>query len=130
MAKIWREPHNGSGPCEYSEPTDVIEHRTKNATLIPKEDILVRVASFTFRFSSLRQLRDCLSYYQQKTHPSSIIPEKKIIAELGSEWREQRSWELPRWFEKLPMYLLEEPKRRKVVNALTEALKLVEDGKL
>jgi hypothetical protein len=130
MAKIWREPHKDSGPGEYSEPAVVIEHRTKNATLIPEEDILVRVASFTFRFSSLRQLRDCLSYYQQKTHRSSIIPEKKIIAELGLEWREQRSWELPRWFEKLPMYLLEEPKRRKVVHALTEALRLVEDGKL
>ena len=37
-------------------------------------------------------------------------------------------WEYQRWFELLPMYLLEEPKRRKVVAALSEALKLAERG--
>ena len=91
---------------------------------------MVRVASFTFRFCSLEQLRDCLAYYEMKTHPSSMIPEEKIAADLGSDWRRKRWPELQRWFDKLPMYLLEEPKRQKVVKALTEALQLVESGKL
>jgi hypothetical protein len=37
---------------------------------------------------------------------------------------------IERWFERLPMYLLEEPKRKKVVQALAKALQLEETGKL
>jgi len=32
------------------------------------------------------------------------------------------SWEMQRWCERLPMYLSEEPKRQKIVKALTSAL--------
>jgi hypothetical protein len=35
-------------------------------------------------------------------------------------------WEAQRWFEQLPMYLLEDAKRKKVVAALQKALKLAE----
>ena len=35
-------------------------------------------------------------------------------------------WEIQRWFEQLPMYLLEELKRVKVVKALERALKVAE----
>jgi hypothetical protein len=35
-------------------------------------------------------------------------------------------WEAHRWLERLPMYLLEEPKRKKVVKALNQALILAE----
>jgi hypothetical protein len=37
-------------------------------------------------------------------------------------------WEAQRWFERLPMYLLEEPKRRKVVLALRQALQFAEES--
>lgn len=37
---------------------------------------------------------------------------------------------MERWFERLPMYLLEEPKRQKVIKALSKTLALVEAGKL
>jgi hypothetical protein len=37
-------------------------------------------------------------------------------------------WEAERWFERLPMYLLEEPKRLKVIKALERALTLAESG--
>jgi hypothetical protein len=77
--------------------------------------MLVSVASFTFQFFSARQLGECLEYYQRKTHPSS-----RLDAGGGSHW------EFERWFERLPMYLLEDAKRRKVVKALTEALKIAE----
>jgi len=46
------------------------------------------------------------------------------------DWRKIRGWEVERWFERLPLYLLEEPKRKKVLQALTHALELVEAGKL
>jgi hypothetical protein len=101
----------------------------ERANLIPCDVIVVRVASFTFRFATVQKLRDCLRYYEQKTHASSRIPAKSIASELGPDWKRLRSWEVERWFERLPMYLLEEPKRQKVVKALREALDRVETGK-
>jgi len=38
--------------------------------------------------------------------------------------------EAQRWFERLPMHLPEESKRRKVVDALTRALQLIDEDKL
>jgi hypothetical protein len=100
------------------------------ATLLPRHVIVVRVASFAFRFGSIQQLRECIQYYQRKTHPSSRVPAKALAAQLGEDWREQRGWEVERWFERLPMYLLEEPKRQKVLKALSKALELAESNKL
>jgi hypothetical protein len=76
---------------------------------------MVHVAAFTFHFFSVAQVRDCLAYYSQKVHPSSRAP-------LGAA----DHWELQRWFERLPMYLLEEPKRVKVIKAPERALKVAE----
>jgi hypothetical protein len=100
------------------------------ASLIPRDVIVVQVASFTFRFRSVEQLRECIDYYEKKTHPSSRIAAKTLAADLGEDWRDQRGWEVERWFERLPMYLLEEPKRQKVLKALLKTLKLVESNKL
>jgi hypothetical protein len=86
--------------------------------------------SFTFRFATVAQLRECIAYYETKTHPSSRIPAKELADDRGEDWKEQRGWEVERWFERLPMYLLEEPKRQKVLKALNKALNLVESGKL
>jgi hypothetical protein len=100
------------------------------SNLIPHPVIVVQVASFTFRFQNIKQLRECIKYYEKKTHPSSRIAAKTLAADLGEDWRELRGWDVERWFERLPMYLLEEPKRQKVLNALSKALGLVESGKL
>jgi hypothetical protein len=101
-----------------------------SASLIPHDVIVVRVASFTFRFRTIKQLQDCIRYYEKKTRPSSRVASKIIAAQLGEDWRELRGWEVERWFERLPMFLLEEPKRQKVLKALSKALELVETGKL
>jgi hypothetical protein len=98
--------------------------------LIPRSVVVVEVASFTFRFNTVAQLRECIAYYGTKTRPSSRIPAKELATDLGEDWREQRGWEVERWFERLPMYLLEEPKRQKVLRALDKALTLIESGKL
>jgi hypothetical protein len=61
----------------------------------------------------LEQLDMCLDYYSKKIHPSSRIN--------GAQFGGADHWEVQRWFERLPMYLLEEPKRIKVIRALTTA---------
>jgi hypothetical protein len=99
-------------------------------SLLPRHVIVVRVASFAFRFETVEQLQRCLSYYEQKTRPSSRVPAKRLASELGEDWRQLRGWDVERWFERLPMYLLEEPKRQKVLKALSKALALVEAKKL
>ena len=84
---------------------------------------MVHVASFTFQFMSVQQLRDCLSFFEQKIHPSSRLP-------MAPETSAGMHGEAQRWFERLPIYLLEEPKRRKVVEALRRALQLIDEDKL
>jgi hypothetical protein len=69
VARIWKERLTTFG----------------TANLAPREVILVRVASFTFRFTTTKQLRECIEYYEQKTHPSSRIPAKVIAADLGPD---------------------------------------------
>jgi hypothetical protein len=115
MAKISREP---------------VKRLDGKASLLPRHDMIVRVASFTFRFGNIEQLRACIRYYEQKTHPSSRIPAKRLAADVGEDWRELRGWDIERWFERLPMYLLDEPKRQKVLKALAKALASAEAKKL
>jgi hypothetical protein len=52
------------------------------ANLSPGEVILVRVALFTFRFTTTKQLRDCMECYEQKTHRSSRVSAKTIAADF------------------------------------------------
>lgn len=84
-------------------------------SLVPMDVVVVDVASFTFQFFSIQQLRDCLAYYQQKIRPSSRLS-------IGGA----DHWEAQRWFERLPVHLLESSKRKRVVKALNEALSLFE----
>ena len=109
---------------------ELIKRLDGKASLIPRHAIIVRVASVTFRFGSTKQLRDCIKYSEKKTRPSSRVAAKTLAAELGKDWRALRGWEVERCFERLPMYLLEEPKRQKVLKALSKTLELIESGKL
>ena len=118
MARIWVEEFQGSGvPFEYWKQIPVLSASAGN--LVQKKMMLVAVASFTFRFISADQISECLAYYESKTRPSSMRPTGGM-----SHWENQR------WFEQLPMYLLEEPKREKVVKALRRALAVAEAGAL
>ena len=89
----------------------------------------VHVCSFTFVFASLSEIEEYRDYFSQKIHPSSAD---------DVDWRNCRwwtppnergfSWALDHWerqsrFDRLPLFLFEEPKRQKVVKALNEALK-------
>jgi hypothetical protein len=77
----------------------------------PEEVLFVRVCSFTFAFLSAKEIQEYLDYYSKKTHPSSARPD---LPESG--------WEYQTKFERLPLYLREEPKRQLVVKALSRAM--------
>jgi hypothetical protein len=112
MSRHWREQldpsrhadqmtvHVGGFPVE--PPRD---------RLITKWVYFVDVASFTFQFHSLDQLRECLEFFRQKVHRTSRQPDVYL----------EHYWQ--RWFEKLPQWLFEESKRVKVVAALELAAK-------
>lgn len=91
------------------------ERYLRAPTIVPYKVCLVDVCGFTFVFHSLPQLRLCLEYYLQAHQPSSRLP--VYDKNFGGD-----HWETQRWFEKLPQYLLEMPKRTKVVAALKKAL--------
>jgi hypothetical protein len=109
MAKVWKEQRKVSHHNRMWDayPTPVNSHGYVTEPWV----YFVRVCSFTFEFHSIEQIEACLEYYSQKTHPSSRLS-------IGAA----DHWEVQRWFERLPMYLLEEPKRQKVVKALAAAL--------
>ena len=109
---------------------ELVKKSDGRASLAPQHVIVVRVASFAFRFATVERVRECIKYYEKKTRPSSRISTKTLAADLGEDWRELRGWDVERWFERLPMYLLEEPKRQKVLKALSRALALAETGNL
>jgi hypothetical protein len=111
VAKWWREPldpakhrdHFSSG--QWTTPSRPADR------LIPAWVYFVEVCGFTFEFVSLAQLRECLRYYERKLFPSSRQP---VFAPESGEWLH--------WYERLPLYLREEPKRQKVVTALSRAV--------
>jgi len=78
----------------------------------------VRVCSFTFFFANSEQLKVCLDFYSRKIHPSS-----------RTKHMNGDHWEIQRWCDRLPLYLREEPKRVKVVAALSRALKMWDEAK-
>jgi len=69
-----------------------IKREDGNQNLTPRSVVVVEVASFTFRFATVAQLRQCIAYCETRTHPSSRIPAKELAADLGEDWREQRGW--------------------------------------
>lgn len=110
------DPTRHRNPMWYIDDVQRALHE-REPSLITYKVCLVRVCGFTFTFHSLTQIRLCLAYYELEYQPSSRLPVYQ--KNLGGD-----HWEMQRWFEKLPMYLLEKPKRSKVVAALKKAMKI------
>ena len=108
--------------------------------LLPTWTYFVEVCSFTFYFRSLEEVEEYLNYYRQKIHPSSADgndrPNRFYVKTKRGGFLTHHSsgdhWERQSRFDELPLYLREEPKRRKVVKALERALQQwrVESGKI
>src|SRR5688500_10289368 len=101
------------------------QEQTGGDKLLPKVSFFVEVCGFTFRFWSIAHLKETLAFYQQKTHPSSRLPDpdwvrreaqidpkgyrKYIAAFIGAEHDV-----VQRWWERVPLYLQENGKRERV----------------
>jgi hypothetical protein len=122
---MWKEPYDstqhGGLPDALPDVTEPIRRHWTAPTIIPHNVVFVSVCSFTFRFDTKEQLQRVLRYYEQKIVPSSRQPES-VWGMRGGDHSEAE-----RWFEKLPLFLREEPKRLKVVRALRDASKMFED---
>ena len=118
------------------------QETTGGSKLLPKVTYFVEVAGFTFRFSEVEQLREALTFYRQKTHPSSRLPDeewvrseaqrnpkgyRRTITAIMHAERDQ----LQRWWERVPLYLQENGKRERVIEALEKALRefAADDGR-
>lgn len=95
---------------------DGIDRYWRAPTLMPHQVLFVRVSGFTFEFHSKEQVRATLDFYSRKIQPSGRL------SVGGGEYGGDQS-ETQRWFERLPLYLREEPKRKEVVKALERAMR-------
>ena len=117
MARIWKEPYDRTKHRNRMRGVEGVSRDHYRAPTIVHADVyFVRVCSFTFEFHSIEQIEMTLAYYARKIQPTSRVDISQLCP--GFE-----HWEAQRWFEQLPLYLREEPKRIKVVAALKEALK-------
>ena len=108
MAKIWKEELDTT---HHTNKMDAPVSYSPKIAGLALCVYFVRVCSFTFEFHSIGQIKLCLEYFEKKIHPSSRI-------DIGGA----DSWEVQRWYERLPAYLLEEPKRLLIVKALMSAI--------
>ena len=79
--------------------------------------VFVRVCDFDFELHDRVQLDACVRYYSRKIRPSGRLP--VYTENLGGDHTETQ-----RWFDRLPLYLREEPKRLKVLKALSHAFRV------
>jgi hypothetical protein len=113
-------------PQDLGGDAQVSQHH-RAPTISSHRVLFVRVCGFTFRFHTTEELIACLEFYEQKLHPSSRSAEAAAaVADETVGWR----WHVERWYERLPLYLREEPKREQVVAALAKALRQREAGKV
>ena len=89
---------------------------TRDERLDPHSVYFVRACSFQFEFHSLDQLQACLEYFSRKVQPTSRIPHNEL-RNCGGDHSEMQ-----RWFERLPMKLMDNHRRPRIVSALRTAV--------
>lgn len=114
MPKFWTEPFDSARHCNRMYVSDDVIPRSSDPKFDPHPVYFVRLCAFTFEFHSLGQLEACLAHFSQKVRPSSRVPWYEPIG--GDHFERQR------WYERLPMWLSEEPKRLAVLKSLGQAL--------
>ncbi len=84
--------------------------------LVPDWIYFVEVCSFTFHFRSIEEIEEYLEEFSLKIHPSSAdgVGDNNYL--YGDHFERRSN------FDRLPLYLREEPKRLKVVKALQRAI--------
>jgi hypothetical protein len=122
MAQIWSETYDPKKHSDkmrdFTRISGVPAEQYMRAPTLQRYPVyFVRVCGFTFEFHSLEQLKACLEFFSQKVRPSSMI--KFSESDRSIHWLH---WVCQRWFERLPMQLLEERRRVRIVPALKKAL--------
>jgi len=118
MARFWKQANHGR---RFGDRTRELQPHYAR-TLEPPQEFCITVCSFTFRFDSRDDIQEYIGWFEQRTHPSSRLPVPE-----GADRFDR--WHMQRWYERLPMYLQEEPKREKVLKALRKAVALIDSGK-
>ena len=111
MARIWTERFNPERHLDFMSTTQIggSPYESMQHQLIERQVFFVAVAGFTFEFHSLDQIKLALTHFETKIHPSSALPGITL----------EHYWQ--RWYERLPQWLFEEPRRVRVVSALRRA---------
>lgn len=78
--------------------------------------VFVRVCGFDFELHDRVQLDACIRYYSKVIRPTSRLP-------VYTEYHGSDHFKTQRWYERLPLYLREEPKRVRVLKALGRAFR-------
>ncbi len=126
MSRIWSENYLPSD-------APVKDVNSPIGQVLARKIYFVEVCSFTFQFNSIEQMKETLEYFEQKTHPSSRLPDEEWVNEEArhdpknyrkniEKFMHSERGEIQRWYERLPMWLYEEPKRQKVVKVLKQAI--------
>lgn len=114
MARHWKERYD---PARHRD--HITGRRHDDDPLVVRWVYFVAVCGFAFEFHSLDQIDLCLGHYRRKVRPST---REAFSLGWGGSVDEARGNMFAYWWEdRLPQYLLEEPKRRKVVKALERA---------
>jgi hypothetical protein len=108
MAKIWTEIYDSQRHHDkmrdVTRISDISAEKYRRAPTLQQYPVyFVRVCNFTFEFHNLEQLKACLKFFSKKVRPSSMI--RFTEADRKIHWLH---WVAQRWFERLPMKLLEE----------------------
>jgi hypothetical protein len=109
MARHWKEPFDPSRHKDHFDYGSTAHARSGQPGA--GFSYFVEVAGFTFEYASVDQVRECLSFFEQRIHPSSRQP---VFEPEKGEWQA--------WHERLPARILKGSKRERVRKALREAL--------
>ncbi|WP_116812398.1 hypothetical protein [Steroidobacter cummioxidans] len=109
---IWKERFDPERHVDKMDPRRHADyaadpHRALRAHWV----YFAEVSGFTFEFMSLDQVRECLTYFERRLHPSSRI-------DLGAA----DHWEVQRWYERIPGHLKSDRNRPEVVRILKALL--------
>ena len=113
MGKVWREIANPEKHRDFMSNHNEggIEVKKSRDNLIKKWVYFADVCNFTFQFASISQVQECKSYFEKKTHASTI--------DYHPPW--EHYWHP--WYCKLPKGINKGVKRQKVIKALNQILK-------
>ena len=121
MARIWKQAYQEVAGDRLNLFVSMAKPRQ------PIEWVyFVHVCSFQFTFTSVEQISEYLTHFSHKLQPSNRWQDYSHLSQPINRKQDPQvieAWERQRRYAKLPLFLWEEPKRRKVVDALTRAVK-------